>query len=128
MVSFVFIFVVPLVVTVGAVLVPVIDLVDPDLGAIAAVEPVDWIAIVVVLLLVGAVGAVLVPVIDPAERYLIAVPAIERRLVVILIVVILVSGYDIDIPPELVISIHIQVVHGPAHRPGSFGELVADVR
>ena len=115
--------VVPLVITVGTVLDPVVDLVYPDLGAIAAVEPVDWIAIVVVLLLVSAVGAVLLLIVDPAERYLVAVPAVERRLVVVLV-----SGDHFYTPSELVVAIHIQVVHGPAHRPVSFGELVADVR
>ena len=67
-----------LVLPVGAVIVTVVDLVDPYLRSVLAVEPVDWVAVVVVLLLVRSVLAVLFLVIDVVEGYLVTIAADER--------------------------------------------------
>ncbi len=66
-----------LVLAIGAVIVSVVDLVDPDFGTVHAVEPVDWVSGGVVLLLVRTVVAVIFSVVDVVERYLIAVSADE---------------------------------------------------
>ena len=57
-----------LVLSVGAVIVTVVDLVDPYLRSVLAVEPVDWVAVVVVLLLVCSVIAVLFLVVASSLR------------------------------------------------------------
>ena len=71
-----------LVVPIGAVWMAVVDLVDPYLSAVVAVEPVDWVTVLVVLLLVGSVLAVIDHVVDPVEGYLRAIAAEEGHPVV----------------------------------------------
>ena len=75
-----------LVVPIGAVGISVVDLVDPDLCAVVAVEPVDRITVLVVLLLVGSVLAVIDFVVDPLEGYLRAVAAEEGNPIIVSIV------------------------------------------
>ena len=71
-----------LVVPIGAVGIAVVDLVYPDLSAVIAVEPVDRVAVLVVLLLVGSVLAVIHHIVDPLEGYLRAITAEEGHPVV----------------------------------------------
>ena len=66
-----------LVVPIRAVGISVVYLVDPDLCAVIAVEPVDRLTVLVVLLLVGSVLAVIDCVVDPLEGYLRAIAAEE---------------------------------------------------
>ena len=66
-----------LVLAVVAVVLAVVDPVDWYLGAVVAVEPVDRVAVFVVLRLVATVLAVLLAVVDPVEWYLLAVSADE---------------------------------------------------
>ena len=71
-----------LIVSIGAVVVAVVNLVNPDLGPIHAVEPVDRVTVLVVLLLVGSVLAVLCAVVHPIEGYLLSIAAEERNFLV----------------------------------------------